>query len=283
MFARLHAQLHEIRLDFRHAWLRGRERAALRRLGEAVVESGTSGGNEELRRLREEIATGLGRIEVLTLEGRASVDTDRADLVAVAPWVKPAVIVRGVCARVVLRHRKAAVRRTLRSRHEAIGGLAAASPECWYPLEREVTAIRAELGRVRAERERWVAPFGGTALPGWSARVAVEAAGLGRAIGRQLRSHFLPKAPAVVGLAVGWWIANTYTDSHLRSALRSVGIGSGGTRVVSSSTLEAMSFWLPLLAAAVCAYLGERVGAFYRERVDGGVRTCEGVKVKCEG
>ncbi|HEX6668420.1 MAG TPA: hypothetical protein VF061_02610, partial [Gemmatimonadales bacterium] len=69
-----------------------------------------------------------------------------------------------------------------------------------------------------------------------------------------------------VGLCVGWWIANTYTDSHLRSGLRSLGIGSGGTRVVSSSTYEAMTFWLPLLAAALCAYLGERIGAHYRGR-----------------
>jgi hypothetical protein len=76
----------------------------------------------------------------------------------------------------------------------------------------------------------------------------------------------VPKAPALAGLAVGWWIASTYTDSHLRSALRSIGLGSGGTRVVSSSTYEAMSFWLPLLAAALCAYLGERIGAFYAGR-----------------
>jgi hypothetical protein len=25
-----------------------------------------------------------------------------------------------------------------------------------------------------------------------------------------------------------------------------------------------MTFWLPLLAAALCAYLGERVGTYYR-------------------
>jgi hypothetical protein len=67
-------------------------------------------------------------------------------------------------------------------------------------------------------------------------------------------------------MAVGWWIANTYTDSHVRSALRSVGIGSGGTHVVSGSTFKAMSFWLPLLAAAVCAYLGERIVRYYRAR-----------------
>jgi hypothetical protein len=67
-------------------------------------------------------------------------------------------------------------------------------------------------------------------------------------------------------MAVGWWIADTYTDSHVRSVLRSVGIGSGGTRVVSGSTYKALSFWLPLLAAALCAYLGERIAQHYRDR-----------------
>jgi hypothetical protein len=29
-----------------------------------------------------------------------------------------------------------------------------------------------------------------------------------------------------------------------------------------------MSFWLPLLAAALCAYLGERIAAQYRGRAE---------------
>jgi hypothetical protein len=129
--------------------------------------------------------------------------------------------------------------------------------------------VRAELARVAAERERWVAPFGGTAIPGWTARARLETMEFGRAVRSQLRAHLLPKVPALAGLAVGWWIANTYTDSHLRSALRSIGIGSGGTRLVSSSGYEAMSFWLPLLAAALCAYAGERVRGFYRVEPEG--------------
>ncbi|MBA3258196.1 MAG: hypothetical protein H0T68_01865 [Gemmatimonadales bacterium] len=266
MFVRLQAQLHEVRLELYRAWLGGRERLALRRLGEAVTASGTIAGNRELGRLREEVAEALGRIEALTAERRATVEADRADLADAAPWMRPMVVLRGVCARLVLRHRQSLLRRALRPRYEAIGELAAASPEVWCPLEREVSAIRAEIARVLRARERWVAPFGGTALPAWSARVRSETAGFGRAVARQLRSHFMPKTPALAGLVVGWWIVNTYTDSHLRSTLRSIGIGSGGTRVVSSSTYEAMSFWLPLLAAALCAYLGERVGTFYGER-----------------
>jgi hypothetical protein len=70
--------------------------------------------------------------------------------------------------------------------------------------------------------------------------------------------------PALAGLAVGWWIAQTYTDSRWKSVLRTVGVGDGGTRVVSSDTLQAMSFWLPIFAAAICAYLGDRIARSFR-------------------
>ena len=63
---------------------------------------------------------------------------------------------------------------------------------------------------------------------------------------------------------------------HVRSVLRSVGIGSGGTHVVSGSTYKAMSFWLPLLAAAVCAYLGERIVGYYRKRASPEAGTPDG-------
>jgi hypothetical protein len=36
--------------------------------------------------------------------------------------------------------------------------------------------------------------------------------------------------------------------------------------VVSGSTYKAMNFWLPLLAAAVCAYACERLVGYYRQR-----------------
>lgn len=263
MLARARAQFHEIRLDLHHAWLRGRERMALRRLGEAVAASVATGGNPGIQLLKAEIETELARIEGLTGESCASLDADRADMRAVAAWVRPVVALRGICVRLVLRQRRSAAWRALGPRYEALGDLAAAQAEFWYPLEREVTMVRAERARVVAERERRIAPFVGTAFPAWGSRVRAEAIGFGRAVATQLRSHLLPKAPAIAGLAVGWWIANTYTDSHLRSVLRSVGIGGGGTQVVSSSTYAAMSFWLPLLAAALCAYAGERVRTYY--------------------
>jgi hypothetical protein len=262
MFARLQAVFHQLRLDLHRSWLHRREREALRRLGEAVANAAAI-DNGEMRRWKHAIDAGLGRIESLTRESRHSLDVDRADLATLARWMAPIIMLRGVCTRLVLRHARNAARRELRPCYEALGGLAASRPDAPTLPARQVAAFRMDLARVLAERERWVASYGGSAIPAVAVRAGEEAAGFGRAVARQLRSQFLPKAPALVGLAVGWWVANTYTDSHLRSALRSIGIGSGGTRVISSSSYDAMSFWLPLLSAALCAYLGERIGGFY--------------------
>lgn len=257
MLARLQAQFHEIRLDLRARQLRRRERLTLRRLGAEAVRCGAAGG-ETLAPLLAEIANGERRVAALLAEGQASLEADRTDLREVTGWMQPVVVVRGVCTRMVLRHRRSIERRALRPRLEALGELVSGSPVA------EVVALRKQLAQVASEREQWAEQYGGSALPTWAPQAARETVGFGRAVLMQLRSQVFPKAPALVGLAVGWWVANTYTDSHLRSALRSIGIGSGGTRVVSSSTYEAMSFWLPLLAAALCAYLGERIGSHYR-------------------
>jgi hypothetical protein len=265
MLARLQAQLHEVRLDLHHRWLHRQERAALRRLGEEVAGDAESGASDELRGMVAEIGEARRRLEALAAESAASLDSDRADLGRVAPWVRPVVIARGACARAVLRHRAGAARQMLRPRYEALGALAARTGV--GAARREAADARIRLERLLAERERRLAPFGGTAHPAWTRRAVAESAGIARAIVSQLRSSLMPKAPALAGMAVGWWIANTYTDSHVRSVLRSVGIGSGGTHVVSGSSYKAKSFWLPLLAAAVCAYLGERIAGYYRGRV----------------
>jgi hypothetical protein len=261
MLSRLNAQLHEIRLDLQAHWLRRQEGEALRRLGEAVAAGPDGRESADVARLVGELAANRERLDELTAEAAASLQADRTDLGAVAPWMRPVVIARGVAARAVLRHRRALGERALGPRYEALGALVVSD----RPREgADVHAARASLAQLRLERDRRLASFGETAHPAWARHAAVESASLTRAILGQLRAALLPKAPAVAGLAVGWWIANTYTDSHVRSALRSVGIGSGGTHVVSGSTFKAMSFWLPLLAAAVCAYLGERIVRYYR-------------------
>jgi hypothetical protein len=261
MHSRIHAQFHELRLHLRQAMLRREETAALQRAGEAAARAREMDGTDAERLVRE-VAAINGRLDDLSRQAERSLASDRIDIARVAPWMRPVVVLRGLATRLVLAHLRAGERRALRPRHVELGRLVAPSVE--------LATVRARLEATAAERARWVAPYGETALPAWSADVGKTAAGLGRAVGRQLRSQLVPRGPALAGLAVGWWITRTYTDSHLRSALRSIGIGSGGTRVVSASTLEAMQFWLPLLAAALCAYAGERIAAFYAER-EGGV------------
>lgn len=262
MLARFQAQLHEIRLELRRRHLQRQERAALGRLGEEIARAPDRGGHEELGRMIAQIGEADRRLAALAAASEASAETDRADLRRVAPWMRPLVVTRGVCTRLILRHQRSADRRLLGQRYEALGELAVRSGR--GVARPELMDARAALGRVRTELERRLAPFGGTAHPAWTARAGAEAAGFGRAILIQLRAHLLPKAPALAGMMVGWWIANTYTDSPVRSVLRSVGIGSGGTHVVSGSTYRAMHFWLPLLAAALCAYLGDRIAGYYR-------------------
>ena len=206
-------------------------------------------GRAERRRLRAKgraIAVSRGETDhLVALAGLCdrSHEADRADAESVDLWVLPLVTIRGVATRAVLRHRIARGHRRLGSRYEALGREAVGGEGVADPLAPVDPA-----GKPEAERRT----------------VRREATRFGRAFWGQLRPALLPKAPALAGLAVGWWIANTYTDSRWKSLARSVGIGSGGTTVVSGDTYRAMRFWLPLLAAAVCAYLGERIAAALR-------------------
>jgi hypothetical protein len=231
----VNAQLFRFRRELERRRLARQEAAAFRRLGRTAAGRPGSGESPELRGRLNEVATAVAEIEAIAREEGASIEGDRADLARVPFWMAPVVECRGLCERMVLRHRRLSAARALERKHEALG--------------REWARLHGGAG----------ASADGSSSPDRSGNVVEEAMAFGRAVWQQLRAHLVPKAPAVVGMLVGWWIASTYTDSRLRSVLHSVGIGSGGTRVVSGSTYRAMSFWLPLLAAALCAYLGERV------------------------
>ena len=149
-------------------------------------------------------------------------------------------MLRGLCDRALLHYQLRRYRREMGLCHEALGRAA---------LRNSVEGVRLEppAPAFRIHRTRLV-------------RVAKhEGRALGTAVLQQLRGALLPRASALAGLAAGWWVASTYTDSHLRSIMNTVGLGRGGTHVVSGSTYKAMSFWFPILAAAICAYLGDRL------------------------
>jgi hypothetical protein len=259
----LQAQLDVLRLGVRQRGLRRRELVALARLGRTTL---ADGGSREgrLAALAVEAAGARGRLSALDEERRVALAQTRADLAAVPRWMAPVVFVRGASARAVLRQRRGLIEKAMHELHLTAGRLAMATATS--PAAREVQAIRSELAGAASERQRRLAGLDAHPLPVWVDRAREEGKQFGGAVWTQVRSQLTPKVPALAGMAMGWWITTTYTDSHARSILRSVGIGHGGTHVVSGSTYKVMHFGLPLLAAALCAYVGDRVVRYYRSR-----------------
>ncbi len=266
-YSRVGAILNELRLDLRERNARRQELKALLRLGQAAAASGP--GDVDLARLYTEIRTGEQKLDRLRSAMANSLEADTRDYVASARWIRPVVVLRGICSRVILRHQMVSGQRALAAPEAAIGDAVANRPAAFVRHPDEVKAVadaRAMLRAVLEERKRRLEPFGGSALPSWFPHLGRESSVFGRALWLQLRPTILPRGSALVGLLVGWWLANTYTDSHFRSALHSLGIGSGGKRVVSGDTYQAMTFWLPMLAAAVFAYLADRAHYLVQRR-----------------
>jgi len=179
----------------------------------------------------------------------ASINRDRADWSALPRWARFLVVLRGLFDRQVLRALRFSARRDR----------AAASVE--HALTCLDSADGAAAARAAHERvlqaEAAVQP-----LPG----AVKEAHHFGRVLWQELRSKLVPKLSGLAGLAVGFWIAQTFTDSQLSATLHSFGLGAGPRHAVSRDTLRAMSFWLPLVAAALCSYAGTRLSGFLQAR-----------------
>jgi hypothetical protein len=265
-FDRIAAAAVSWKLNWQIGRARRAERVSLRILGGALAGSAAVG------RLVDEARSRGHAEDHLQTALRASHEEDRADFATASGRARPFVIVRGVAARAVLRDRLRAARR---AREEARERLGKAALDGSTNVSREpfvadafvrARDARADLSALVAERAALLAPFGGSAWPDWMHGAGREIFGLAGAFLRVLRSQFVPRFPAAVGLAAGWWVAATFTDSQLVATLHSWGIGQGPRWAVSSETFEAMRFWFPVAAAAVCAYLGNRFGARIRAR-----------------
>ena len=232
---------------------RRRELDAFARAGERIAAHGalhTVGQTELMARIRPLQA----QHAELTAAIERSRAKDRADYAIVGAWMRPVVVARGLCDRMVLRHLRHQERRRLRPLYEELGAMAGITTSALLtpPASPLMTAFTASPSPSSGAKVST-----GIAREGWAFVIAFV---------KQAQSTLIPRAPALAGLAVGWWITRTYTDSRWRSVLHRVGIGDGGTKVVSSDTLQAMNFWLPLLAAAICAYLGDRIARWFRRR-----------------
>jgi hypothetical protein len=230
MIHHLSAQLDAFRLGVHQRDLRRREQDALARLGKMTLgEGGTRVGR--LAALATEAAATRSRLDALAGERRPSGAADRGDL----------------------QRRRESLEQKLRELHLIAGRLVMAMPAT--EAGTEVLAIRAELANAASERDR----------------LRAEGRRLGEELLAGLRAWLTPRAPALTAMALGWWITSRYTESHIRTILKSLGLSlkSSGTHLVGASTDKLLiEYGLPLLAAVLCASLGNRVGAWGRTAVD---------------
>ena len=221
------------------AWsARRRERRALRALGRTLPPSAEVAGLDQ-------------RIDALGGALLRSLERDREDYAALPGWARPLVVLRGLFDRAALRALRLRARQDRALARERLGQ---SSVEAAQGLEAE--RARAACRAVQDAQAR-IEP-----LP----VVLREAGHFSTYVWKEARGQLVPRVPALFGLAVGWWIAQTFTDSQLSATLHTWGLGQGPRHAVRSETLQAMKFWLPLLSAAVTSYAGSRLAALVRSR-----------------
>lgn len=254
------------KLDWQIGRARRAERSALRILGGALA------GSSAVGRLVDDVRSRGHAEEHLRTALSASLEEDRADYATASPRARPFVVLRGIAARAVLRDRLRAARKARDESRERLGraALEKSANVSREPFVNDAVVrardARARLSALATERAALLAPFGGSAWPSWIEGASRELSALASAFARVLGNQFVPRLPAVAGLAAGFWVASTFTDSQLAATLHSWGIGHGPRWAVSTEAFEAMRFWVPIAAAAICSYLANRLGARVRAR-----------------
>lgn len=235
-------------------WLERRaQRRALFALGDSLARAGDpalKGHEEQLALLEAALATSL--------------DRDRDDFAALPGWTRPLVVLRGLFDRALLRERR---RKARAARAVACVAAALAALGCGAEgeLADEARKAMACVAAMEADLRALLAPHGGRMLPRAAGKVAREVGHFARFLVRELRNQ-VPRLPALAGLGVGYWIASTFTDSEFSATLHALGFGSGPRRALRSETLHALSFWLPIVTAAICSYGGARLSALVHAR-----------------
>ncbi len=259
-------------LDRLRSRIRRQATTALLRAGEVMAQGSPSNLDDRARTLFQVAQEKLRLLKMRKEAKESSLSVDQNDYAVASRWARPLVIVRGLAARAVLRDQIRKGRRELRSAYlnlatyafdDDIQPLRASVPDA---LANQVIAMRAEAARAMLKRDALVAPFGGRALPRLSHWIAREIALFASITATELKNRFLLRLPAFAGLVVGWWIPRTFSQSRSPGILRLLGIGQTGKRYLPPDTFRRLSFWLPVLASIVCAYLASRLGAFIRKR-----------------
>jgi hypothetical protein len=260
------------RLDRVLSRAKRRSASALVRAGGAMIQGSPKDLDEASTKLFVDADEKRGVLEWLAEEKTSSLSADRQDYALASRWARPLVILRGLAGRAVLRDR---IRKTRRELSTACRALAAHAFESNVPalkedvpaeLRNEVVTTLVQIVDASRERDEILAPFGGRLLPRAFHWVAQEVVLFVSITSWELKNRFLPRLPALAGLVAGWWIPRTFTHSRTPGIFRLLGFGHGGKHYLPAGTFRTLSFWLPLFASILCAYLAGRLGAFIRSR-----------------
>jgi len=209
--------------------------------------------------LRTQAADVTLRINALDLALRESLDKDRQDYAKASQLMRWIVVGRGVMDRWILQDRIRFHRREhARLLHE-IGTLAFDNSHDalleYIPgvLCDGVAQARTAIASAQAEREKLLAPWNGNALPPWLCTAVRECRAFLYHLWDQFSRRLFLRVPAIGALLASWWIAHTYTSDLIERIQYSMGLG--GRAPMHPQTLKQLSFFVPIAAAGVVAYV----------------------------
>ena len=182
--SRIAAPLNGLRREV-SAWSAERQEAeAFRRAGQEIANSRSVADDDRFDPFFAALSRHQARQEIVTAALATSLKRERADCAEVVFWVRPLVMLRGLCDRALLHYQLRRYRREMGLCHEALGRAARRYSVEGMTLEQAAPVLRFRRTRL--------------------ARVAgEEGRALGTAVLQQLRGALLPRASALAGARGG--------------------------------------------------------------------------------
>jgi len=260
-------------LDLRLARLRREEAAAVAQAGRKFRTASLEPGPAP----SEPVAKALASVAELEEHSRAlaerlasSLEADRRDYRETGSefgrWL---IVVRGILDRLVLRDEAGLAKRQLPGRQTELGRRVVEDAAAFerVPAEDRARCLETRDARTNAqvEHDALLAPYEGEALPAWLRVALGEVRTFATFVKDELTKKIYLRLPALAAMAAAWWITEHFTKSSAFEARWNDWTGEGRMGL-SEQALDLLSFWLPLIVAALVAYLLSTVTKRVRRR-----------------